>query len=152
MTSQSTVNTWLQNVLGDSQQDAIVTFTNSTGQTAIYSLVGCDTTRSYQNPCNPLTGGSVAGGVTAQNWWNDVVAGQNKDNQFLDVQTFYLPASWGGTITATSPVDEELSAMQVDAKTTAGGTSVTPEPSSLILLGTGALGMAGAVRRRFFRA
>lgn len=30
-----------------------------------------------------------------------------------------------------------------------GGTSVTPEPSTFVLLGTGALGIAGSLRRRF---
>jgi hypothetical protein len=33
--------------------------------------------------------------------------------------------------------------MQID------GTVVTPEPSSFVLLGTGILGLAGAVRRKF---
>jgi hypothetical protein len=45
--------------------------------------------------------------------------------------------------------DEEIDTVQAFSGTADVPTSVTPEPSSFALLGTGVLCVAGAVRRRF---
>jgi PEP-CTERM motif len=82
---------------------------------------------------------------------------------------FFGPQSYGSSnniLLGTFPINsgsEELSAFNEDGEqigtldggtvvVTAGTCSATPEPSSLFLLGSGLLGLAPVIRRRFARA
>jgi hypothetical protein len=157
LNSDAVVNSLLNNFWGGSNTQAVITFTNSNDDTSVYSLVGGQTIRDYNNSTwqNSLPGFNSEpglGAVTTQDWWNDNGGGQY---QRLDVQTFVLPSSWNGSdldsITIANPSDSNgsdvLSALQVDD--ISGSTpSATPEPSSLLLLGSGLVGLVGMVRRK----
>lgn len=156
LTSDAVVNTLMNNFYGTANAvEAVVTFTNSKGATASFSLVGDQTIRDYNNYIytNSLQGfnSNIAyGKVTAQEWWNDNAQFSNGDTQRLDVQSFTLPSSWAGTglvsMTVSDPSHGDwdvLSGLQVNDHGSVG----VPEPGTLALMGFGLAGL-GSVRRR----
>jgi PEP-CTERM motif len=157
LNSHAVVNALMNNFFGTANLvEAQVTFTNSAGATASFSLVGDQTIRDYNNYIytNNLQGfntNPAFGKVTAQEWWNDDSQVTGSDTQRLDAQTFVLPASWAGTnltsITIANPTSGDwdvLSAVQVDDRSTAA----VPEPASAALLGLGLCAVV-LVRRRY---
>ena len=131
----SPTNVYIESNLSGEPGSILDTLTQVGSVTPTSSLV--DFTCSS---CSQLQAGTTYW-IVGQQSDSSSLAGWNLSNSDIGTWYYNFAGSATGPWTAT---DNPISAFEVD------GTSPVPEPSTVVLLGTGILGLAGTVRRKFF--
>ena len=137
---------------GDTLQTAEVSITSSefggttyTDQVVSFSQQGCVGNQYGYNVCTELSTNFTATGLAAGSYWlnlqNAVTAAGN-------------PIYWDENSGPSSASENSVGTVPSEAFTLLGSTTTTtqstPEPSSIMLFGSGILGLAGVLRRKLF--